>query len=452
MCLPFHRREAAYQFGSGWGTADLRANYSPGTAPYTTLVIQPCTNVWETTDGYWVQTNNADLPNKQMDANFYVQNDTLEGQNLQFTGICISNTYSSPYTSTVFIKEFDGGYNVINSAVTTAVSGQPFSITLQTGGGAHVQYGFETIGPDANPANLSNLGVAIYQVQYPPIEPSPLTGQAVVAGQNVTFTETPTGTGPFKYQWQLNGTALVNSSHIAGATLGVLTITNVSAADVGTYTVDITNGANVSASASAPLVVIPLSQAQTNYVIDPSFESDAFAPVSSVGWFSYGGTAFADTNEWYSVFDPSANPDVSVIDGTNCLVEFSGGPNSYTGVFQDRPALPGQIYTASAWFFTPDANLGYPLVNSSSANLQVQFYNSTGGLICDYESAPFTTNYAQDAWVQFAGHEQICRRFRHFAQHRPSHHFTTGYRFHAHSARLPCARRRQRWRRLHRYG
>jgi hypothetical protein len=198
----------------------------------------------------------------------------------------------------------------------------------------------------------------------------------------------------------LNGTALVNSTHIAGATLGVLTITNVSAADVGTYTVDITNGANVSASASAPLVVIPLSQAQTNYVIDPSFESDAFAPVSSVGWFSYGGTAFADTNEWYSVFDPSANPDVSVIDGTNCLVEFSGGPNSYTGVFQDRPALPGQIYTASAWFFTPDANLGYPLVNSSSANLQVQFYNSTGGLICDYESAPFTTNYAQDAWVQ----------------------------------------------------
>src|SRR5215469_5739732 len=98
----------AYQFGSAWGTGALRANYTPSTAPYSTLVITPCTNVWETTDGYWVQTNNADLPNKQMDANFYVQNDTLEGQKLTFSGYCISNTFGSPYTSTVFIKEFDG--------------------------------------------------------------------------------------------------------------------------------------------------------------------------------------------------------------------------------------------------------------------------------------------------------------------------------------------------------
>lgn len=38
-------------------------------------------------------------------------------------------------------------------------------------------------------------------------------------------------------------------------------------------------------------------------------------------------------------------------------------------------------------------------MNSASANLQVQFYNSGGGLICDYESTPFTTNYAQDTWI-----------------------------------------------------
>jgi hypothetical protein len=90
---------------------------------------------------------------------------------------------------------------------------------------------------------------------------------------------------------------------------------------------------------------------------------------------------------------------VSVIDGTNCIEEYSAGSGSYTGVFQNRPAFPGQIYTASAWFFTPDANDGYPIVNSASANLQVQFYNSSGGLICDYESAPFTTNFPQDVWI-----------------------------------------------------
>jgi hypothetical protein len=294
----------AYQFGQPWGTKDLRANYNSSTPPYSTLIIQPCTNVWETTDTYWVQGDGIS-PNKQTDASYYVQNDTLEGQNLQFSGNCISNTFSSPYTSTVFIKEFDGNYNVINSAVTTAASGQPFSITLQTGTGSHIQYGFETIGPDADPTNMPNLGVAIYQIQIPAIEASALTGQAAVAGQNVTFTETPTGNGPFTYQWQHNGNALVNSSHIGGANGNVLTITNVTSADAGTYSVEVTNSADASASSSAPLVVIPLAQAETNYVIDPSFESDAFAPVSSVGWFSYGGTSFADTNEWYSQFDPS---------------------------------------------------------------------------------------------------------------------------------------------------
>jgi hypothetical protein len=92
-------------------------------------------------------------------------------------------------------------------------------------------------------------------------------------------------------------------------------------------------------------------------------------------------------------------------------VEFSGGANSYTGVFQDRPALPGQIYTASAWFFTPDATLGYPLVNSASANLQIQFYTSGGGLICDYESAPFTTNFAQDVWVNMPATNKYANNF-----------------------------------------
>jgi hypothetical protein len=388
----------AYVSGGTWGNADLRANYFPVTSPHSEVIIQPCTNVWETKDTYWVQADGLS-PNKQMDASYYVQNDTLEGQNLTFSGSCISNTFSGAYTSTVFIKEFNSSYTVINSAVTTGTNGQPFSITLQTGGGTHIQYGFETIGPDADPTNLPNLGVAIYQVQVPAIEASTLSGQAVVAGQNASFTETPVGNGPFTYQWQLNGAPLSSSSHIGGATGNMLTITNVTSADTGTYTVEVTNSVGASASASAPLAVIPLSQAQTNYVVDPSFESDAFAPVSSVGWFSYGGTAFNDTNEFYSQFDPSINPDVTVINGSNCLVEYSGGAGSYTGVFQDRPALPGQIYTASAWFFTPDANLGYPLVNSAGASLQIQFYNSGGGLLLDYTSASFTTNYAQDVWV-----------------------------------------------------
>ncbi len=91
-----------YQFGSSWGLGALTSYYTPGTQPYSTLTLIAATNVWETTDQFWVQADGK-TPNKQMDANFYIQNDTLEGQNITFSGICISNTFASPYTSTVFI-------------------------------------------------------------------------------------------------------------------------------------------------------------------------------------------------------------------------------------------------------------------------------------------------------------------------------------------------------------
>ena len=387
-----------YQFGSSWAPAALTVYYDQPTQPYNNLTIIANTNTYAPGNPYW--TNPDGSGNETVDASYYVQNDSLEGQNLVFSGNCINNTFAAPYTSTVFIKEFDVNYNVINSAVTTAVSGQPFSISLQTGSGSHIQYGFETIGPDANPATVYNLGDAVYQVQYPPIELSTLNSQAAVVGQNATFSETPTGNPPFQYQWALNGTPLVNSSHISGATGSALTILDTTAADAGIYSVFVTNNIGSNAVATAQLVSIPLAQAQTNYVIDPSFENDAFAPASTIGWFSYGGTGFGNTNDFYSAFDPSINPDVTVIDGTNSLIEYSQGAGSYTGVFQDRPALPGQIYTASAWFFTPTATDGYNLVGNASANLQVQFNDINGNLIVDYESAPFTTNYAQGVWMQ----------------------------------------------------
>lgn len=387
-----------YLFGSAWGTGSLTAYYDSHT---NILTLIPCTNIWETTDGYWVQTNNNDLPNKQMDANYYVQiTETGAGQNLTFSGNCITNTFNSSYASTAFIKEFTSSYTLINSSVANTTNGQPFSISLTTGGGTFIQYGFETIGPDQNPTNAYNEGEAIYQIQRPPIELSAISSQVAVQGQSVSFTETPSGGAPFTYQWQLNGTNLSNGANFSGVTSNVLTILNANQNDAGTLTVNVTNSSGVGSGANAYFAVIPLTSAQTNYCIDPSFESDTFAPDPAVGWYAYGGAAFANTNEWYSQFDPTANPDVSVIDGSNCLVEYSGGPNSYTGVFQNRPALPGQIYTASAWFFTPDANLGYPLVNGAGASLQVQFYNSSGGLIWDYVSSSFTTNNPEDKWVQ----------------------------------------------------
>ena len=73
--------------------------------------------------------------------------------------------------------------------------------------------------------------------------------QSVVAGANVTFTVTATGTEPLSYQWKFNNTDL------AGATNPTLTLNNVQAANAGSYTVAVSNVAGSATSATATLTV-----------------------------------------------------------------------------------------------------------------------------------------------------------------------------------------------------
>jgi hypothetical protein len=135
----------AYVFGSGWGTADLTATFS---GPVLTLgpnTIGDPNPFWYTPSGGPGATGN-----KTMDANMYVeQTGTLSGQSVTFTGQVLANTLVSPYTSVAFIKDFAPDFS---SSVSVSAPLTPglFNLTLATlpGAGRHVQYGFETIGPN----------------------------------------------------------------------------------------------------------------------------------------------------------------------------------------------------------------------------------------------------------------------------------------------------------------
>ena len=73
---------------------------------------------------------------------------TYSGQTLPFKGNVLSNTLVSPYTSVAFIKDFAPDYSS-NVSVTAPLTAGAFSLTLSTlPVRRHVQYGFETIGPD----------------------------------------------------------------------------------------------------------------------------------------------------------------------------------------------------------------------------------------------------------------------------------------------------------------
>jgi hypothetical protein len=76
------------------------------------------------------------------------------------------------------------------------------------------------------------------------------------ASSTATFTATAFGPESLNYQWQMNGTNLVDGGSISGATNSTLTIVNVSSNDAAIYSVSVTNLAGRATSSNATLTVI----------------------------------------------------------------------------------------------------------------------------------------------------------------------------------------------------
>jgi hypothetical protein len=95
-----------------------------------------------------------------MDANLYVETTGLyTGQTVTFTGLVLANTLVSPYTSVAFIKDFAPDYSSFNIITAPLVNGV-FSINLLTVNdpARHIQYGFETIGPNVWATDVAAKG------------------------------------------------------------------------------------------------------------------------------------------------------------------------------------------------------------------------------------------------------------------------------------------------------
>lgn len=144
----------AYQFGKVWATADLNAAFAGGV-----LTLTPNTSISRdvaTTDPFWWNPDGSG--NEIMDASFYQQFDGLAGKTVTFAGYCAANSLVAPYVSTVFVKDFVADYSSSVAATVPLVPGQPFSVTLATKAGDHIQWGFETVGPNASLAAAPALG------------------------------------------------------------------------------------------------------------------------------------------------------------------------------------------------------------------------------------------------------------------------------------------------------
>ncbi|HEX6960942.1 MAG TPA: PEP-CTERM sorting domain-containing protein [Lacipirellula sp.] len=143
-----------YVFGSGWGPADLVATFSGDV-----LTLAPNT-IGDPAEFWYQGGGGPGAPgNKIMEANMYVEDDTLNGETVTFEGVVLSNTLTSAHTSVAFIKDFAPDYS--SSIVTTVpLAPGPFSLSAVTNGGAgrHIQYGFATTGVNVWATDVGPFG------------------------------------------------------------------------------------------------------------------------------------------------------------------------------------------------------------------------------------------------------------------------------------------------------
>ncbi len=110
-----------------------------------------------------------------------------------------------------------------------------------------------------NAVGKATSAAATLSVQVPPgiaaVKATPTNG-VVIAGGTMSITATATGTAPLGYQWLKEGVALKNGGGIAGATLSTLTLSRVTAAEAGLYSVRVSNAVGQATSGEVGVQVM----------------------------------------------------------------------------------------------------------------------------------------------------------------------------------------------------
>jgi Immunoglobulin domain len=135
--------------------------------------------------------------------------------------------------------------------------------------------------------------VPVVILNQPPTITGMLTTNTAIAGQNVTFSVTASGTGPLTYQW------MYNANNIAAATNAVLTLSNVTAAQAGTYYVNVSNSAG---STNSVMVSLTVYSTMAATLVPASHLIGQFAlNISGVTNYPYVVQASTNLVDWVSV-------------------------------------------------------------------------------------------------------------------------------------------------------
>ena len=224
----------------------------------------------------------------------------IQGSDGNFYGTTYGGIYRggidngpSPINGTVFRLAPDGTLTTLVTFDGFDDGANPASALVEGVDGA--LYGTTTAGGPNNQGTIFKLSFAT----APQITGQP-ENQTVVAGANVSFSVAVSGAPQLFYQWQKDGTNLLDGGNLFGSTNRILTLTNVSLADAGNYSVVVSNslGSVTSSNALLTVVIQPTFQTITqsngaitltwSAVSGQKYQLQYSSDLSSMNWVNLG--------------------------------------------------------------------------------------------------------------------------------------------------------------------
>jgi hypothetical protein len=289
----------------------------------------------------------------------------------------------------------DYGYGIaVDSQTNVYITGLTASANFPT----YFPYQSSLQGPsDAFLAKIS------WSVQPPVITTQP-TNQAVAVGSVVAMVTTVTGTPPFSFQWQVQGTNLtwtnlVNGGNISGATNTTLTINPAQTTNSGNYQLIVTNYGGSVTSLVANLTVTngpPVITVQpTNQLVETG--QSAFLVSAAAGSPSLGYQWQAqETNlTWTNVLNGG-----NISGATGSTLTFSGAQTNNSGNYQVVVTnYVGSVTSAVAVLTITSA----PFLTVQPTNQTVGVGSTVTFFVNGYATPPFSLQWVENGIILVDG-------------------------------------------------